>query len=91
MAALLFSAMDGEVLPLTSGASLTLVTEIVTVRLASMASESSSPFWSLPSVTCTVTRYVRLPSKSSDTSCASLICPVPSSMVNESASVPVSE
>ena len=73
---------------MTTGASLTLVTVMATFCLSSIASMSSSPFWSLPSVTSTVARYVRLPSKSSSTPDATRSCPVLPSMVNEAASVP---
>ena len=55
MAALLFSAMDGEVSPLTTGASLMSVTLTTTLIVSSMTSSGSS-FWSALSLTDTVTR-----------------------------------
>ena len=58
----MFSGTEGSVSPVTSGASLTLVTVTVTLIVSSTASISSSPFWSLPSVTRTVRRWVRFPS-----------------------------
>ena len=85
-----FSATLGDASPVTTGASLTSVSVIVTFCRSSMASLSGSPSEFAPSETSTVTRSVRLVSKSSCAPVATRSCPSFVPMVKSAASVPLS-